>query len=211
MLTSKPDNPLDRRIAIMDLYDSGECHGPCTAQEMAERVGGTVRGVTAAFRDLAFVIARRESRRRIPTGKGNRTRAEKVPRQWGCPNQWPASWELRRRLRRMGMSAAAVRQANVTVVPDRYIETAIGEVLLKNDSSPDAIKRRGVYKKALRQAVSEGMLDVVSVSELAAALGEDPKVMTPAALLNRVGGLLRVATRQELKEPQTTNINGRAL
>lgn len=41
----KPDNPLDRRIAIMDLFDSGEMSGPCTAADIVERVGGTARGI----------------------------------------------------------------------------------------------------------------------------------------------------------------------
>ena len=44
MMNGKPDNPLDRCIAIMDLFDSGEYIGPCTAVDMVARVGGTARG-----------------------------------------------------------------------------------------------------------------------------------------------------------------------
>ena len=69
MSIAKPDNPLDRRIAIMDLFDTGE-YGPCTAQEMVDLVGGTPRGMAAALNDLGFTIAKRESTKRVPTGKG---------------------------------------------------------------------------------------------------------------------------------------------
>ena len=207
----KPDNPLDRRIAIMELYDSDGFVGPCTAVDMVEHVGGTTRGVASALADLGFTIAKRESKRRVPTGNGRRTKLERVPRQYARPTKWPDSYELRRRLRKMGMSASSARQSNVTVVPDRYIEQAIGEVLLNNPGAKDAIKRRGVYKKALRKMVADGMLDVVSVRELAKAIGEDPAVMTPAALLGRAEGLKRVATRQELREAQVPQFNtGRA-
>ena len=200
MSSAKPDNPLDRRITIMDLFDAGEWVGPCTAQELVDLVGGTVRGVASALNDLGFTIAKRESTKRIPSGLGRRTKKVKVPRKYARPTKWPESYELRRRLRKMGMSASSARQSNVTVVPDRYIEQAIGDVFLNNPGATDAIKRRGVYKKALRKVVADGMLDVVSVRELASALGENPAVMTPAALLGRAEGLKRVATRQELKE-----------
>jgi hypothetical protein len=99
----------------------------------------------------------------------------------------------------MGMSASATKRANVAVVPERYVEMAIGEVFLGNSGTTDAIKRRGVYKKALNKVVKDGMLDTVSVRELAQVLGESPDSV-PAFLLNRAGGYMRVATRQELKE-----------
>ena len=202
MIGAKPDNPLDRRIAIMDLFDSGEWVGTCTAQDMAQLVGGTSRGIAAAFKDLGFTIARRESSRRVP-GKGNRKKTERVPRQYGKPGRWPEAYELRRRLRRMGMSAGAAKEANVVRVPERYVEQAIGEVLLNNQDK-DAIKRRGVYKKSLRKVVNDSMLEVVSVRELAIRLGEDPVTSTPAGLLGRAEGFKRVATRQELRESQVT-------
>ena len=100
----------------------------------------------------------------------------------------------------MGMSASSVKAAATTVVPDRYIEQAIGEVSRNNPGAMDAIKRSGVYKKALKKVVHDGMLDVVSVRELASKLGEDPATTTPAGLLNKAEGYMRVATRQELKE-----------
>ena len=197
----KPDNPLDRRIAIMELYDSGGFVGQCTGQDIAELLGGTLRGVTAALKDLGFTISRRESTKRVPIGIGRRTKAVRVPREYARPSSWPESYQLRRRLRKMGMPASSAKQANVTVVPDRYIEQAIGEVLLNNPT--DGIKRRGVYKKALKKVVRDGTLDTVSVRELAAAIGEDPATTTPAGLLGRAEGLMRVATRQELRESQT--------
>ena len=97
------------------------------------------------------------------------------------------------------MSASATKSANVAAIPDRYVEQAIGEVFLENPGTPDAIKRRGVYKRALNKVVRDGMLDTVSVRELAQALGESPDTV-PAALLSRVEGLVRVATRRELSE-----------
>ena len=210
MASTKPDNPLDRRIAIMDLFDAGEWVGSCAAQDLVDLVGGTVRGVASALNDLGFTIAKRESTKRVP-GKGPRKKTVRVPRQYARPTKWPDSYELRKRLRKMGMSASSARQSNVTVVPDRCIEQAIGEVFLNNPEAKDAIKRRGVYKKALRKVVADGMLDVVSVRALAKAIGEDPAVMTPAALLGRAEGLKRVATRQELKETQVPQFNnGRA-
>ena len=198
MEIKKPDNPLDRRIAIMDMFDSEGWHGSCTAIDMAEMVGGTARGMSAAFRDLGFTITRPERLKRVPTGNGMKTKVERVLSQYTRPTLWPEFYELRRRLRRMGMSAGSAKHSNVTVVPDRYIEQAIGEVLLNNTG--DAIKHRGVYKKALRKVVDDGTLDVVSVRELATALGEDSAVMTPAGLLGRAEGLMKVATRQKLEE-----------
>ena len=98
------------------------------------------------------------------------------------------------------MSAGAVKKANVTVIPERYIEKAIEEVYADNPSVLDAIKRRGVYKKALKKVVADSMLSTVSVEELAAALGEDPAVMTPGAMVGKVEVLTRVATRRQLQE-----------
>jgi hypothetical protein len=170
-----------------------------------ERVGGTFQGVTRALRDLEFTIAKRESKRRIPTGQGRRTKKVKIPRQYARPAEWPQLYELHRRMRKMGMSASATKRANVAVVPERYIEMAIGEVFLGNPGITDAIKRRGVYKKALNKVVRDGMLDVVSVRELAKALGETPDAV-PASLLNRAEGFMRVATRQELKESRVNQI-----
>ena len=106
----------------------------------------------------------------------------------------------------MGMSASSVRQANVTVVPDRYVEQAITAVFVDNPGALDAIKRRGVYKKALRKVVRDGMLNVIPVAELAAKLGENP-AMPPGALLNSAEGYKRVATRHELKESQVNQSN----
>ena len=103
----------------------------------------------------------------------------------------------------MGMSVSAVKNANVTTVPERYVEQAIGQVFLANPGAPDAIKKRGVYKKTLTKVVQDAILDTVSVHELAAKLGEDPTTMTPAGLLNRAEGYMRVATRQELREQDT--------
>lgn len=59
MATNKPDNPTDRKIAIMDLYDSGLFLGPCSVEEMQKRIGCTSQGVTRSLRDLGFTIATR--------------------------------------------------------------------------------------------------------------------------------------------------------
>ena len=200
MINSPPDNPIDRRIAIMDLFDSGEWSGSVTAQEIADRLGSRPQSVNRALRQLEFTIARRESTRRERTGQGRRTKVVKIPREWARPSRWPVLYELQRRLRRMGMSVSSVKNANVSTVPERYVERAIGEVFLANPGVPDAIKRRGVYKKTLTKVVQDAMLDTVPVHELAAKLGEDPSTMTPAGLLNRAEGYMRVATRQELRE-----------
>ena len=45
MTTQKPDNPLDRRLSIMDLYDSGVLIGPKSVEEIVQYVGGTTRGL----------------------------------------------------------------------------------------------------------------------------------------------------------------------
>lgn len=203
MTNDRPNNPIDRRIAIMDLFDSGEWSGTATVQQLADRLGSKPQSIQYALRQLAFTIARRESTRREPTGHGRRTRKVKIPREWARPSQWPELYELQRRLRRMGMSASSVKNCNVSTVPARYVDQAIGEVFLAHPGEPDAVKKRGVYKKALTKVVQDAMLDTVPVNELAAKLGEDPATMTRAGLLNRAEGYMRVATRQELRERDT--------
>ena len=203
MTTAPADNPVDRRIAIMDLFDSGEWSGSITAQQLAGRLGCRARSATIALTQLNFGIAKRASTRRERTGHGRRTRKVRIPREWARPSRWPELYELQRRLRRMGMSVSAAKNANVTTVPERFVEQAISQVFLANPGAPDAIKRRGVYKKTLTKVVQDAMLDTVPVYELAAKLGEDPATMTPAGLLNRAEGYMRVATRQELRERDT--------
>ena len=110
MTTAPADNPVDRRIAIMDLFDSGEWSGSITAQQLASRLGCRARSATIALAQLNFGIARRASTRRERTGHGRRTRKVRVPRQWARPSQWPELYELQRRLRRMGMSASSVKK-----------------------------------------------------------------------------------------------------
>ena len=204
MTIAKPDNPLDRRIAIMELFDNAEVYGAVTVAGIAERVGGTPQGVMRALNDLGFDKSRRASKRRVKTGEGRKSKLVKIPAEWSRPSAWPQLYELHRRLRKMGMSASSAKRANVAVVPERYLEMAIGEVFLSNPEK-DAIKHRGVYRKALNKVVSDGLLDVVSVRELAEVLGENnPAATTPAGLLNKAKGYMRVATRQELTDNSVT-------
>ena len=58
MQMPKSDNPLDRRLAIMDLFDRGEVSGSCTVDQLVQMVGGTARGIGVALKDLGFVITR---------------------------------------------------------------------------------------------------------------------------------------------------------
>ena len=113
MINSPPDNPIDRRIAIMDLFDDGGWTGSVTVQQLAERLGSRPLSINRALRQLEFTISRRESVRRVRTGQGKRTKREKVPREWARPSRWPALYELQRRLRGMGMSVSAVKNANM--------------------------------------------------------------------------------------------------
>ena len=213
MLSQRPDNPLDRRIAIMELYDSGEFYGPCTAEEMARFVGGTLRGVAVALKDLGFTTARKASAKRVPTGEGRKTRLERIPRQYARPGLWPEKWLLRRDLRVLGMSVSAVNRANLTKVEDRYVEAALNKIVADNPSGvKDILKTKGVYRNELNKVVRASVLDTVPKRDLAKALGESPDNTTSAGLLGRANGLMRVATKQayrEEKEKVFDQIKGR--
>ena len=213
MLSTRPDNPLDRRLAIMELYDTGEFSGVCTAEEMAKFVGGTIRGVAAALKDLGFTTARKPSTRRVPTGEGKKTGKEGIPRQYARPGLWPERWLLRRDLRVLGMSVSAVSRANLTKVPDRYVEAALNKIVADNPGDVLGIlKTKGVYRNELNKVVRASVLDTVPKRDLAKALGESPDNTTSAGLLGRANGLMRVATKQayrEEKEKVFDQIKGR--
>ena len=204
MLSERPDNPLDnpldRRIAIMGLYDTGEFYGPCEAEEMAKVLGCTPRGVAAAFKDLGFKVSREASTRRERTGEGRKTRVEKIPRQYTRPTLWPEKWLLRRDLRVLGMSVSAVKRANLTKIPDSYVETTLNKIVEDNRGIPggveDILKTKGVYRNELNKVVRASIQEAVPKRDLAKALGESPYNSTLAGLLGRANGLMRVATKQ---------------
>ena len=48
MVNTPPDNPVDRRIAIMDLFDDGGWTGSVTVQQLAERLGSRPQSINRA-------------------------------------------------------------------------------------------------------------------------------------------------------------------
>ena len=192
MPSNKPDNAMDRRIAIMDLFDSGKVFGPCSVEDLVKRVGGTSRGVTGALRALGFEIARRASTRRVPTGKGRRKKKLKIPRQWQRPDEWPVMLVKQRQLRKDGASVGFARSIfHSAEVPLDMFDQAMG--ILIAEGIP--ITRRGALKKAINDAMRKRdenfQRNYVPASDLAETLRESPD--TPAEALKNISGMYRKA------------------
>ena len=194
MPSKKPDNPTDRRIAVMDLYDSGRFYGPCTVEDMRSRVGGTSQGVTRALRTLQFTIARRRSIRTVQTPKGRKKKVM-VPRAWERPKEWPLLLLKQRFLRKQGASVGFVHRIfNSAAVPMDMFE----EALERLDREQISITRRGALKKAIDIAIAERderyTMNIVPAEDLAEELREAPDMPAPA-LANMAGMYRRQAIR----------------
>lgn len=227
---------MDRRIAVMTLFDTGRLSGTCTVQELTQIIGGNTQSMTRAVRSLGFTIARKESTRREPTGHGKRTRKVKVPRQWEPPaDGWDSRFKREKQLREFGMSPDAIRRAedyaaHITDILSEAVDTLldaevpvaskgrlkkqIQEVIREKITGfatvqPDianAIRRASdaegrasdaEERLAVALATGQAMMpeDVITRSELAAALKEHPDT-NKQALLNRTEGVVRAAVRK---------------
>ena len=152
--TAKPDNPLDRRIAIMNYYDRGAFIGAKSAEEIRNELGGTSRSVSIALRELGFSIAERRKSRRVPTGQGRKTKQVVIPRKWAPPADldWPARARLERQIRAAGASVYATKAAFGSATPPLpVVEQAIGQLV--GDEIP--INARGALRKAINSIISE--------------------------------------------------------
>jgi hypothetical protein len=186
----------DRRVAIADLYDAGGWYGSCTSEEMRERVGGSARSIGIALKSLGFTqIGKQKVRRK---GKGSRNGGQQaIPVRWEPPAEWSPLFVLQRRLRKMGFSVAAVQRIlHSADVPVDILNGAIGN-LLANDIP---VTKRGALKVAINEAIEEEreryLRRSIPAADVARALRESPYMPT-AALLNRIEGLLRAATRNQ--------------
>ena len=195
MPAKKPENPTDRRIAIMDLYDSGMFLGPCSVDEMQKRVGGTSQGVTRALRDMGFTIASRRSTRTEMSPKG-RKRQVKIPRRWERPKEWPLLIQKQRHLRKQGTSVGFTKSIfQSAAVPMEIFEEALTQLTLNGIS----VTRRGALRKAINSVMAKRderyARDVITTEELAEVLREAPN-MPKEALLNMARNYLRRAVRE---------------
>lgn len=202
--TTKPDNPLDRRIAIMTWYERGMFLGAKSAEEIKDALGGTPRSVTVALRELGFTVAERRKTRRVPTGQGRKTRLVNIPRKWAPPSNlnWPAKARLERQIRLAGASPRAVKNAfrHTAAVSESEMEQALG--LLVKDGTPASAP--GALKKAVAAIKAEQEAEIAEERrqreygrdpDLAEALRESPD-MPRKALLTRAAGMVRAATRK---------------
>ena len=173
MTNEKPTNPMDRRILIMDLFDEGRFHGSTTVEDLVKATGGTSVAITRALRALRFEIARRASTRRVRIGKGRRTKAVKVPRQWAQPKEWPRDFALQRSLRRAGMSAGAItRVSNSALVPIDMLEKAALSFVGSESQLSKRGKLKGVINELLQMEREQLLGSNIGTNELLEALGE---------------------------------------
>ena len=147
--TAKPDNPLDRRIAIMNHYESGIFVGRKSAEEIRWEVGGTVTSISLALKELGFTIAEPRKTRRVPTGQGRKTLRVHTPRKYAPPENldWPAKARLERQIRAQGASVRVTQNAflHSAKVTESEMQQALG-LLVHDGVSAGA---RGALKKAV--------------------------------------------------------------
>ena len=147
--TPKPDNPLDRRIAIMNHYESGIFVGQKSAEEIRWEVGGTVASISVALTALGFKTAERRKTRRIPTGQGRKTRVVTTPRKYAPPDNldWPVKARLERQIRAQGASVRVTKNAfmHSAKVTESEMQQALGLLVAESQSAG----ARGALKKAV--------------------------------------------------------------
>ena len=186
MPSNKPDNPMDRRIAIMELFDSGRFFGTCSVDEMVKRVGSNSPSITRAFTALGFTIARRRSSRRV------KTKIINIPRQYKRPDEWPIMFVKQRQLRKDGASVGFAKTIfHSADVPLEIFDQAVG--MLIADGIP--ITRRGALKRAINDAMKKRdenyKRNFIPAADLAAKLRESPDM--PAEALKNISGMYRKA------------------
>ena len=189
---AKSRTALDLRIEIADLYDGGNFVGRCTVDDMAGRMGARRQSVSRAFQALGFTRATRQKSVR----ENGKRKPTKIPAQWEPPNKWPELFTLQRQLRKAGVSAGATLRATDAAANEADIlESAIGALLL-NDVP---VSKRGALKAQIKEVIRSERREYktrsIALVELAERLRESP-YMGKDALLNRVDGLLRAATRK---------------
>ena len=202
-MIARPTNPVDRRIAVMDLYDAHELPIPCTAEEVAQRFGSTTRSVGMALQALGFARSKRRPTKKVdydPPRKLKSGRISKrkhtilLPHTWARPFEWPARHILQRRLRRAGLSAFQVAAAEKSAeVPGDILENALNIALASGTA-----RNKGVIRQLINELLEEERRDYkrrsMPIKDVAAALDEAPDA-NPAFLVNRTKGLVRAATR----------------
>lgn len=118
----------------------------------------------------------------------------KTPARWRRPVTWPPILELQKEMRTLGASWYAVRRATEHAAEiDALITSAIEEI----SADGGRITDRGKLMMVLRRIVRALYYDSVPRADLARVLGESYDAPR-AALLARVGGLIRYATRKEI-------------
>lgn len=174
MTTPKKVHPLDRRIAIMTAYSTGQLSGEQETSEIADTINASVRATRNALKLLDFQL----NKGKVQT--------------WNPPYEWPAMAQVQRKLRLAGLSATAATNANQTRVPVEHAEQVTNEMLAKSQGTGITARE---YQTELQFQVNESMYNHVTVKELAEALGESPK-MPPAYLIGRVKGIITALNRR---------------
>ena len=153
MNIARPENPMDRRIAIMELFDTGRLSDTCTVQEIVRIIGGNSQATTPALRTLKFTIARRESTRREPTGHGRRTRKVKIPRQWAPPVEgWDSRFKREKQLREYGMSPDAIRRAEDYAA---HLTDVLSEAVDDLLAAEVPVASKGRLKRQIQEVIRE--------------------------------------------------------
>lgn len=208
---TRPDNPLDRRIAIMHHYEQGLFVGAKTAEDIRTELGGTARSISNALSSLGFTTAERSKVKRVKTGQGRRTRLVRTPARYAPPANldWPAQARLERQIRQAGASVYATQKAFQSAnVPPAVMEKALGRLIY--DATP--VNARGAIKKAvnLELAAQDAQLAAERKQQAdenaygldaywAEALGEKPDTAR-TVLYGRTTGIIRALARRNPRQ-----------
>lgn len=203
MLGQKPDNPLDRRIAIMIYYEKGYFIGSKSAEEIRDELGGNINSISRALKELGFTIAEKRKEKRVKTGQGRKSRKVVTHRKWAPPPglAWPVLSQLQRQIRMQGASPQAVKRAFTNAdVPASVMEQALGQLVLEGKTAGT----KGALKKSVSAVIAEQAAQKEETQRLeeygrdpywAEVLRESPD-LPRKALRTRTDGLIRAATRK---------------
>ena len=182
--------PLEMRIAIAELYDTGKIAGKATVQDIVVALGspeGKQRSVGIALKRLGFE-------------RGDRRRAGSTRKspfcEWTPPAEWPADFKAERRMRQLGMDSGQVQRASLAAFGmGDVLDDAIDALLIGRVEIGARGKLKAEIKRIVVDTLAELREDSIARRELAEWLREAPDA-NKQFLENRVKGLVRIATRR---------------
>ena len=228
----KSIHALDRRIAIAGLYETGQQSGVCTAENLGSRLGASSRSVGRALQMLAFDKGPRRPKRycrcgvmfpadqpRVrycasclplnpkdrPKKRGRKPKKQYHPREWQPPAEWPADFQMQRRLRKLGLSADLVMKAHDAAADELDIlEQALGELVSKDVPPTKRGELKGQIKEVIREerkAYKALKTTEIAKEDICAVLGESVYVENED-LLSRLRDVadIKEALTQALRE-----------